>query len=299
MKLWDVENRELIGTLEGHEVEVTVAFSPDGRTLASGSGRLRLWEVATLGATFTSPPDRVTSVSFSPDGHTLVSGSRGQVRLWDLMTQEVTATLQGHTALVHSLAFTRYGRTLASGAADGTTLLWKLKPQPPPQSLTKAPGRDQQGAAGTVLGEPFVVLVLDPNGDPLAGVIVTFAVTAGDGTLSVTTATTDVDGLAATTLTLGTPARTQHRRGHRGRPGPRDLHRQRLGRGPHPGQAFRRWAGGRGRGRSGRALRRGGARPERQPPRGGPGHLRGHRRGGGPCLQPPPRPTPTAAPRPR
>ena len=48
-----------------------------------------------------------------------------------------------------------------------------------------------------------MVSVLDQNGDPLAGATVTFAVTAGEGTLSATTAATDADGHGASTLTLG------------------------------------------------------------------------------------------------
>ena len=55
---------------------------------------------------------------------------------------------------------------------------------------------------------PFVVEVRDQNGNPLAGATVTFAVTAGAGTLSDTTATTDANGRAATTLTLGRQAGT-------------------------------------------------------------------------------------------
>ena len=74
---------------------------------------------------------------------------------------------------------------------------------PHPQTLSRVPGRNQQGAAGTALARPFEVLVLDQNGDPLPGATVTFAVTAGGGTLSATTATTDADGHAATILTLG------------------------------------------------------------------------------------------------
>ena len=72
-----------------------------------------------------------------------------------------------------------------------------------PQALTKLSGHDQQGAAGAALTEPFVVEVKDQKGQPLEGAQVTFAVTAGGGTVSVTTATTDANGRAATALTLG------------------------------------------------------------------------------------------------
>ena len=72
-----------------------------------------------------------------------------------------------------------------------------------PQALAKLSGHDQQGAAGAALTEPFVVEVKDQKSQPLEGAQVTFAVTAGGGTLSVTTATTDANGRAATALTLG------------------------------------------------------------------------------------------------
>ena len=72
-----------------------------------------------------------------------------------------------------------------------------------PQSLTKVSGDGQQGPAGTVLAAPFVVSVLDEDGTAIAGAVVTFSVTAGGGALSSTTATTDANGRARSTLTLG------------------------------------------------------------------------------------------------
>ena len=75
--------------------------------------------------------------------------------------------------------------------------------QSQPHNVTGISGIEQQGPAGEALGQPFVVLVQNPNGDPLAGATVTFMVTSGGGTLSVTTATTDANGRASTTLTLG------------------------------------------------------------------------------------------------
>ena len=102
------------------------------------------------------------------------------------------------------MAFFRDGATLVSGASDGTMLLWDLQRlESRPHSLRPVSGLEHQGPAGGDLADPFVVLVLDQNGDPVAGATVTFTVTTGEGTLSVTTATTDADGRAATTLTLG------------------------------------------------------------------------------------------------
>ena len=72
-----------------------------------------------------------------------------------------------------------------------------------PYSLAKVRGEDQEGAVGTQLAEPLVVAVADEDGAAIAGVAVSFAVTAGGGTLSATTATTNADGRARSYLTLG------------------------------------------------------------------------------------------------
>ena len=77
----------------------------------------------------------VTSVAFSPDGRTLASGSWQTIRLWDAVTGETLTTLIGHTGWVTSVVFSPDGSTLASGSWDGTVLLWPLAPltpEPPP-----------------------------------------------------------------------------------------------------------------------------------------------------------------------
>ena len=64
-------------------------------------------------------------------------------------------------------------------------------------------GNKQQGLPGEALAKPFVVEVRDRSGEPLPGVLVTFSVTSGGGTLSVTSATTESGGRAESILTLG------------------------------------------------------------------------------------------------
>ena len=76
-------------------------------------------------------------------------------------------------------------------------------PPPMPTALSIISGDNQNGLTGETLADPFVVEVRDQNGDPLEGVTVTFTVSAGDGSLSDTSVDTDVNGLAQTTLTLG------------------------------------------------------------------------------------------------
>ena len=66
------------------------------------------------------------SVVFSPDGLTLASGSDDcTVKLWDVATGELEATLEGHRDNVNSVAFSPDGLTLVSGSNDCTIKLWR------------------------------------------------------------------------------------------------------------------------------------------------------------------------------
>ena len=87
MRLWDAVTGAVKATLTGHTLSVSsVAFSPNGLTVASGSvdETVRLWDAVTGAhkATLTGHTGWVTSVAFSPDGLTLASGGE-TVRLWD------------------------------------------------------------------------------------------------------------------------------------------------------------------------------------------------------------------------
>ena len=215
IKLWDVATRERIATLGGHRTWVNaVSFSPDGTLLASGSWdqTIKLWDVATQTevATLEGHAHGVTSVAFSaPDGTLLATGGQdGMVILWDVLTREKVIAF-GHTDGVTSVSVSSGGATLAAGGRDGTILLWdtsertQFSKQAIPQTLTKVSGDGQEGQVGEQLAKPFVVSVLDQDGSAFAGAVVTFSITAGGGTLSAATVTTDANGRARSTLTLG------------------------------------------------------------------------------------------------
>ncbi|WP_152590674.1 serine/threonine-protein kinase [Nostoc sphaeroides] len=119
-------------TFTGHSNGVTsIAVSPDGKTLASGSQdkTIKLWNLATgkLIRTLTGHSNLVNSVAFSRDGKTLASGSTdGSIKLWNLATGEQIRTLRGHSDSVISIAISPDGKTLASGNFDASVKLWNL-----------------------------------------------------------------------------------------------------------------------------------------------------------------------------
>ena len=127
---------------------------------------------------------------------TIESSTSSATATTDANGQAATRLTLGSDAGTNTVAATVEGlepETFTATAAE----------QAMPHSLTKVCGDDQEGTAGAQLDEQFVVLVSDEDGAAMAGVVVSFAVAAGGGTLSAATATTDANGRAATRLTLG------------------------------------------------------------------------------------------------
>jgi WD40 repeat protein len=115
----------------------TLAFSPDGRLLATGDGRgdsgrrVRLWEVSSgrMVAELTGDTGPVSTLVFSRDSHLLATGdgrgdSGGRVRLWEVSSGRMVAELTGHTGPVNTLAFSPDGRLLATGDGDSRSAGW-------------------------------------------------------------------------------------------------------------------------------------------------------------------------------
>ena len=123
LRLWDVTTETEIGFTDD---VYGASFSPGGSMLATGhGGNVQLWDTTTWTRIITFPsPGYNVSLRFSPDGETLASGSSdGSVRLWDRNTLERKAE-RWHGNDVNSVAFSPDGSLLASGSNDDTVRLW-------------------------------------------------------------------------------------------------------------------------------------------------------------------------------
>jgi WD40 repeat protein len=137
--MWDIQGNPVGQPFQGHESWVnSVAFSPDGKLIVSGSGdnTLRMWDIQgnPVGQPFQGHENSVYSVAFSPVraafskgvGKLIVSGSRDNtVRLWDIEGNPVGQPFQGHESSVYSVAFSPDGKLIVSGSRDNTVRLWQ------------------------------------------------------------------------------------------------------------------------------------------------------------------------------
>ena len=153
----------LVNTLPGHAAGITsIALSPDGKILASGSLdqtiKIRNLRTKEIIYTLSGHTGYVYSVAISPDGQTLTSGSADQtIKVWNLKTGKLLRTLSGHTGDVYSVAISRDGQTLVSGSKDKTIKVWNLKT-----------GELVRTLIGTQLEEGVSDVAISPDGQTLS-----------------------------------------------------------------------------------------------------------------------------------
>jgi WD40 repeat protein len=117
-------------TLRGHTNRVwSVAYSPDGSRIASGSEdkTIKIWDAENGYElnTFKRNKKRILSVTYSPDGHRIASGSDDKtIRIWDAESGRELQTLKGHTSWVCSVAYSPDGRRIVSVSKDKTIKIW-------------------------------------------------------------------------------------------------------------------------------------------------------------------------------
>jgi WD40 repeat protein/serine/threonine protein kinase len=138
VKVWDAETGKQLFTF--NDAYISVAFSPDGKRLATGGRPLKLWDAQTGQeiVAFKMPTvEPVDTVAFSPDGKQLATIFHigKTVQLWDAVTGQLIATRQGHTGNVWKVAFSPDGKQLASASRDGTVKIWDATTAPEARPL--------------------------------------------------------------------------------------------------------------------------------------------------------------------
>ena len=130
IRVWDTRTGQELAHLVGHEdAVVSLAFSPDGQTLLSGSidTTLRLWNLSdgTMIRQFDGHTSGVMSAAFSPDGRFAATGAQdGSLMVWDLASGEAARQIRAHSGVVHFVRFSGDGGTIWSGSEDGTIKVW-------------------------------------------------------------------------------------------------------------------------------------------------------------------------------
>ncbi|WP_392534763.1 pentapeptide repeat-containing protein [Nostoc sp. C117] len=144
VKVWSLENGQLLNTLSQHSASIkSVAISPDGKQIASASEdkTVKLWELNTgkLLHNFDTYTNEVKFIAFNPDNKTLISvndenqpnadkKTKKTIKIWDLNTQKLVTTLSGGTGTVNGVSFSPQKQILAIGSDEANTVdLWDLK----------------------------------------------------------------------------------------------------------------------------------------------------------------------------
>ena len=132
IRVWDVESGDtVLGPIKiGHKNVAAVMYSPDTTRIATGGyheNALKIWDAKTGNLLSTIKPDcLVFSLAWTSDQKKLIAGSHRSIRIFDTVTWQQIAILEGHSRYVFSLSLFQNDRLLVSGSNDDTARLWNL-----------------------------------------------------------------------------------------------------------------------------------------------------------------------------
>jgi RNA polymerase sigma factor (sigma-70 family) len=161
IRVWDVATGKQVRTIS-NQMNIAVAFAPDGRMLASVGFEARLWDTTTWKQVRTLPMRHTLgtpTLAFSPDSKILATAGYDQiVRLWNVADGKEIEPPPGHQNAVGSIDFSADGKTLASTSGDGTLRLWDA-------TTGKETGRKGQLGRGEFrFGSSFYYVRFTPDG---------------------------------------------------------------------------------------------------------------------------------------
>ena len=197
VKVWDVESKAVVETIDLSEDIRAIAFSPDGKTLVMGlwvsgeragdsNGRIALWNMESrrVAVSWDEAGMAISSLAVSRDGSKLATGGAGfrddiKIKVWDVATRDSIALSGGlPEGDVYSVAFSPNGQRLAMGLEDGIVVLCNISedappltegtqpPQPPPPPQPPSPDFDSNGIVDFADFLLFVVTFGSRQGDP-------------------------------------------------------------------------------------------------------------------------------------
>src|SRR5262249_13061434 len=158
LRRWDAAGKPLRQDAHPEGVILTLAATPDGRSIATAANRVCFWDARTMKQLpHTGGHARgIYRIAFSPDGARLVTASADQTaRVWDAKTGQALTEMRGHAGEVLGAVFSPDGRWVATASRDRTARLW--------DAATGKQVRAFEGHTGQLLRAAFA-----PDGKTLA-----------------------------------------------------------------------------------------------------------------------------------
>ncbi|KAF9199480.1 hypothetical protein BGZ49_010385 [Haplosporangium sp. Z 27] len=161
VQLWDIETGKCRRILSENAAVRSIAFSPTGNRIASGSldNTVRIWDIeaGVCLQVLSGHSSWAQSLAFSPnEAHFASGGADKTLRLWNIETGVCTNILSGHHAWVQTLAYSPKGDRIASGSHDETVRLWDVN--------TGACLHILSGHSGTTVGAAVTGVTYSPDG---------------------------------------------------------------------------------------------------------------------------------------